>query len=167
MHKWRSEEASILVGTNTAFLDDPSLTTRLLEGNSPVRLVVDLRLELPSSLKIFNKEVKTIVFNNIKNEEADNLIYYKIKEDVNLVRQVVDALYQLKIQSVMVEGGAKLLQSFINEGMWDEVRTISNQQLTIGKGLQAPEFTATNKIKELNFLSDKIEIYRSLKSVMI
>src|SRR5437868_6012424 len=58
VHKWRSEEAAILIGTNTALKDDPSLTTRLWQGNNPVRLVIDMDLRLPSHLKIFNREIK-------------------------------------------------------------------------------------------------------------
>src|SRR6185436_9558681 len=79
VHKWRSEEAAILVGTNTALLDDPELTTRLWTGKSPVRMVTDMNLKLPASLKVFDKKIKTIVFNSIKQEEDGNLLYYKLK----------------------------------------------------------------------------------------
>ena len=94
VHKWRSEEAAILVGTNTALQDDPSLTTRLWHGNNPVRLIIDMNLRLPSHLKIFNKETKTIIFNKQKHEEEGNLIFYKIDEE-NLVTQILMALYQI------------------------------------------------------------------------
>ncbi len=104
VHKWRSEEAAILVGTNTALFDDPSLTTRLWKGANPLRLVVDMNLRLPSNLQLFNKQVRTIVFNSLKHEEQENLLYYQVTQDVNLVHQIVNALYQLKVQSVLVEG---------------------------------------------------------------
>ncbi|MBL7743449.1 MAG: bifunctional diaminohydroxyphosphoribosylaminopyrimidine deaminase/5-amino-6-(5-phosphoribosylamino)uracil reductase RibD, partial [Chitinophagaceae bacterium] len=107
VHKWRSEEASIMVGTNTALHDDPELTTRLWPGHSPVRLVVDMSLRLPSFLHVFDRKAKTIVFNTVKHEEQGDLIYYQVTEDVSLVHQVVNALYQLKLQSVLVEGGAR------------------------------------------------------------
>jgi diaminohydroxyphosphoribosylaminopyrimidine deaminase / 5-amino-6-(5-phosphoribosylamino)uracil reductase len=160
VHKWRSEEASILVGTNTAMLDDPELTTRLWPGPSPVRMVVDMNLRLPASLKIFNAEVKTIIFNTIKQEEKENLIYYKLVKGKSLVQQMLKSLYELKIQSVLVEGGAKLLQSFIDEDIWDEARIINNMQLAIGNGLHAPQLGSALKIEEQNILSDKIEIYK-------
>jgi diaminohydroxyphosphoribosylaminopyrimidine deaminase/5-amino-6-(5-phosphoribosylamino)uracil reductase len=160
VHKWRSEEAGILVGTNTVMNDDPELTTRLWPGNSPVRLVVDMNLRLDSSLKVFNGEVKTIIFNSIKHEEDGNLLYYQVTKDVSLVHQIVNALYQLKIQSVIVEGGAKLLQSFIDEGMWDEARVIRNMQLAIGNGLPAPKLRNNLKVDEQTILSDTIEIYK-------
>ena len=159
VHKWRSEEASILVGTNTALLDDPELTTRNWSGPSPIRSVVDMDLKLPSSLKIFNDKQRTIIFNNIKHEEKDHLIYYQVTEDVSLVHQIVNALYQMKIQSVIVEGGARLLQSFIDEEMWDEARIIKNEELRINNGLAAPKLEIKNADKEIKILEDSIKIY--------
>jgi diaminohydroxyphosphoribosylaminopyrimidine deaminase / 5-amino-6-(5-phosphoribosylamino)uracil reductase len=172
VHQWRSEEAAILVGTNTALFDDPALTTRLWPGSSPVRLVVDMELRLPSSLQLFNREVRTIIFNTRKHEEDGNLLYYRITQDLSLVRQVLNALYQLKILSVLVEGGAKLLHSFIDEGIWDEARvignrtpasyqeTMHNRQEAMGNELPAPELTNSIKTGEMNLLSDQISIYK-------
>ena len=159
VHKWRSEEASILVGTNTALLDNPELTTRYWNGPTPIRLVVDMDLRLPPSLKIFNEKQKTIVFNTIKHEENRNVIYYQVTGDVSLVHQIVNALYQSKIQSVLVEGGARLLQSFIDEDLWDEMRVISNKQLTTGNGLAAPVVETTNPEQEFMIQTDSIKIY--------
>ena len=159
VHKWRSEEASILVGTNTALLDDPELTTRNWPGSSPIRLVVDMDLKLAASLKIFSDKQRTVIFNKIKHEEKDHLIYYQVTEDVNLVHQIVNALYQMKIQSMIVEGGARLLQSFIDEEMWDEVRKIKNEKLKINNGLSAPAFIDRNADEEIKILDDSIKIY--------
>ena len=159
VHKWRSEEASILVGTNTALLDDPELTTRNWVGSSPIRLVVDMDLKLPSSLKMFNDKQRTVIFNKIKHEEKDHLIYYQVTEDVNLVHQIVNALYQMKIQSVIVEGGARLLQSFIDEEMWDEARIIKNEELIINNGLAAPELEIKNASQEMKISGDSIKTY--------
>lgn len=118
-----------------------------------------MELKLPSSLKIFNQQVRTIIFNTIKQEEDGNLLYYKIANDVNLVQQIINALYQLEIQSVILEGGAKLLQSFIDEGMWDEARIMKNEELIINNGLNAPVLNGGKKIVEQKLLSDIIEIY--------
>jgi len=159
VHKWRSEEASILVGTNTALLDDPELTTRNWPGPSPIRSVVDMDLKLPSSLKIFNDKQRTVIFNKIRHEEKDHLIYYQVTEDVSLVHQVVNALYQMKIQSVIVEGGARLLQSFIDEEMWDEARVIKNEKLIINNGLNAPTFIDRKAGEEIRISGDSIKIY--------
>lgn len=160
VHKWRSEEASILVGTNTAFFDDPELTNRFWHGPHPVRLIVDMELRLPSSLKIFDRQVKTIIFNTLKHQESDNLHYFQVTTDVNLVHQIVHALYQMKIQSVLVEGGAKLLQSFIDENMWDEIRTITNEELIMNEGIDVPIFTNTHKVTTQRLLADRLDIFK-------
>jgi diaminohydroxyphosphoribosylaminopyrimidine deaminase/5-amino-6-(5-phosphoribosylamino)uracil reductase len=159
VHKWRSEEASILVGTNTALLDDPELTTRNWKGPSPIRLVVDMDLKLPLTLKIFNDKQRTVIFNTVKHEGQDTLVYYQVTEDVSLVHQIVNALYQMKIQSVIVEGGTRLLQSFIDEKMWDEVRKIKNEELKINNGLAAPELEIRNADEEIRILGDTIKFY--------
>ncbi len=159
VHKWRSEEVSILIGTNTALLDDPELTTRLWPGSSPVRLVVDMELKLPSSLKIFNGKQRTIIFNTIKHEEDENVTFYQVTEDVSLVHQIMNALYQMKIQSMIVEGGARLLQSFIDEDIWDEARVIKNGKLIIENGLSAPELKSRIERKEMKILDDSIKIF--------
>jgi diaminohydroxyphosphoribosylaminopyrimidine deaminase/5-amino-6-(5-phosphoribosylamino)uracil reductase len=157
VHKWRSSAAAILVGTNTALFDDPALNTRLWNGPDPVRLVIDMNLRLPSSLQLFNRTIRTIVFNGLQHEEQDNLLYYQVTSDVNIVHQVLHALYQLKIQSVLVEGGARLLQSFIDEGLWDEMRVITNNELVVPAGLAAPQMTSGRLQKQEQLFSDTID----------
>jgi len=159
VHKWRSEEASILVGTNTALVDDPELTNRLWTGQSPIRLVVDMDLSLPQTLQILNDKQRTIIFNKIKHEENTGLFFYRINEETSLVKQMIRALYELKIQSVLVEGGARLLQSFINEGLWDEIRKIKNLHLKIGEGLSAPVFPDFRATQIMKIDTDLISIY--------
>jgi len=162
VHKWRSETMSILVGTNTALHDNPSLTTRLWKGNNPVRLVVDMDLSLPGSLKIFNTEARTIVFNAIKHEEKENLLFYQVVEADSIVHQVCNALYHLNIPSVIIEGGARLIQSFLDEGMWDEARVITNNQLTISNGLPAPILSSALKTGDQVILNDRISFFKPL-----
>lgn len=137
VHQWRAETASILVGTNTALKDNPALTTRLVSGKNPVRLVIDTDLKLPASLNLFDGTVTTMVFNAHKEEAGSVISYYKT--DSNNITQLLQLLHQQNIQSVLVEGGAKLLQSFIDAGLWDEARVITNTGLVIGEGLDAPE----------------------------
>jgi diaminohydroxyphosphoribosylaminopyrimidine deaminase / 5-amino-6-(5-phosphoribosylamino)uracil reductase len=160
VHRWRSEEASILVGTNTALQDNPALTNRLWDGPSPVRLVVDMDLRLPVALHLFDRSQRTIVFNTIKETEEDGLRYYRVTRDVSLVPQVMNALYQLQLQSVLVEGGAALLQSFIVEDCWDEARVIINKTLTIQNGLPAPVIH-TNVTGTTQLVNDEIVFYKS------
>jgi diaminohydroxyphosphoribosylaminopyrimidine deaminase/5-amino-6-(5-phosphoribosylamino)uracil reductase len=159
VHKWRSEEAAILVGTNTALLDDPALTVRLWKGPDPIRLVIDKDLRLPASLRLFDGRVKTVIFNQLRHEEQGNLQYYQLAEDSSLVHQLVMALYQLKIQSVLVEGGATLLQSFIDEGYWDEARIITNETLQIAGGLASPALQGGRLVFQERLISDVISHY--------
>jgi len=164
VHKWRSEEAAILVGTNTALLDDPALTTRLWPGNNPVRLVIDKELKLPAHLKLFDSCTKTIVFNHKRQEDGEMLSYHQLNKDENIIPQILSALYDLQIQSVMVEGGAKLLQSFIDERLWDEARVICNEQLTIGNGLSAPVLKQNNFLGEQMINDDVVSFFMKMKS---
>jgi diaminohydroxyphosphoribosylaminopyrimidine deaminase/5-amino-6-(5-phosphoribosylamino)uracil reductase len=103
VHQWRSTEAAILVGTNTAAFDNPELTTRLWPGANPLRLVVDMDLRLPSSLRLFDGKNKTVVFNSKRHAEEGEVVYYKLSKGPFLVQQILDALYQMNILSVMVE----------------------------------------------------------------
>jgi diaminohydroxyphosphoribosylaminopyrimidine deaminase/5-amino-6-(5-phosphoribosylamino)uracil reductase len=160
VHKWRSEEAAILVGTNTALLDNPSLNNRLWHGNNPIRLVIDKDLKLPESLNLFNQEQKTIVFNSIKDATNGNVYYCKI-ETANTIQQILETCYQLNIHSILVEGGSRLLQSFINENLWDEARIIANESMNIVDGLQAPSLIG-KLIKEEKIFNDHIQYYLPL-----
>ncbi len=160
VHKWRSEEAAILVGTKAALFDDPELTNRLWHGPSPVRLVVDLNLRLPASLKLFNGKQKTIVFNLHKQTDEGSISYHLLSPAENIVPQIVDALYQLNIQSVLVEGGATLLQSFIDAGLWNEARVITNRDMVIAEGIAAPQLSSFIKMGDELKFNDQINYYK-------
>lgn len=159
VHQWRSEEASILVGTNTALVDDPQLTNRYWPGKQPVRLVLDKQLRLPDTLKLFNDEARTIIFNSIKNSEEGNVRYHQLP-DAETVPALLNALYQFKFNSVIVEGGAQLLQSFIAAGLWDEARIITNEQLTVDDGLAAPQLTSAIQSAEQMIGTDRIVYWK-------
>jgi diaminohydroxyphosphoribosylaminopyrimidine deaminase / 5-amino-6-(5-phosphoribosylamino)uracil reductase len=159
VHKWRSEEAAIMVGTNTALQDNPALTTRLHTGNSPIRVVLDMNLRLPASLQMFDRSIKTIVFNSSRQEEENNILFYKLNKGEDILLQVCTALYELKIQSVIVEGGTRLLQSFIDSGVWDEARVIQNELLYIENGLRAPVLATAELVQKIKIESDIISFY--------
>ena len=166
VHKWRSEEAGIMVGTNTAAEDNPALNTRHWTGPDPVRLVVDMNLRLPNDLHIFSGKQKTIIFNSIKDEEQENLLYFKLDNNLSFVSSLIKACYELQIQSVLVEGGTKLLLSFIKEQFWDEARVIENSQLIIDNGLNAPVLSNYCITGTENISTDIISYYNNLdKSV--
>jgi diaminohydroxyphosphoribosylaminopyrimidine deaminase / 5-amino-6-(5-phosphoribosylamino)uracil reductase len=159
VHQWRSEEAAVMVGTNTALKDNPALTARLYPGKNPLRLVIDMDLKLPPTLQLFDGAVKTIIFNQYKEEEGEKLSFYKINKDEKIIPQILNVLYQLKIQSVIIEGGAKLLQSFIDDNLWDEARVITNTAMQISEGITAPVFKNKKCTAEEIMLADTIEYF--------
>ncbi len=166
VHKWRSEEAAILVGTNTAIADDPVLTNRLWSGKNPVRLIIDKDLKIPANANIYNEEAATIVFNLHKttldtgSALTNKTYFYKVENNKTLINQIIEACYTLNIQSVLVEGGAKLLQSFIDEKLYDEIRVITNEKMVINDGLNAPVFNGINKVYSEFIDTDRIEVFR-------
>jgi diaminohydroxyphosphoribosylaminopyrimidine deaminase/5-amino-6-(5-phosphoribosylamino)uracil reductase len=160
VHKWRAEESAILVGTRTALMDDPALTVRLWNGPDPIRMVIDKELRLPSSLQLFDGKARTLVFNLLRHEEGGAVEYYQLSRDSSLVHQLGVALTQLKITSVLVEGGARLLQTFIEEGYWDEARVITNNELMIPGGLPAPELKDARLERVATLAGDMVRYYR-------
>jgi diaminohydroxyphosphoribosylaminopyrimidine deaminase/5-amino-6-(5-phosphoribosylamino)uracil reductase len=164
VHKWRLDEASLLIGTNTAYHDDPTLNQRHWKGPDPTRIILDLNLRLPHSLKIFDKGQNTIILNLHKNEVNGKLIYSKIDDDVYLINNILKRIYELKINSVMVEGGTRILQTFIDSGIWDEARVIRNQVKTIGNGIEAPILKQAQINEQEELTSDLISYYSNLQN---
>jgi diaminohydroxyphosphoribosylaminopyrimidine deaminase/5-amino-6-(5-phosphoribosylamino)uracil reductase len=147
VHQLRSDEHAILVGTNTALIDNPSLTTREVKGRNPVRILIDIDLKVTPDFKIFNNEAETIIFNSVKEEESRNLKFIKIKKE-NFVNNLMSKLFDLQIQSVIIEGGSFTLQQFIDENIWDECLIIKNENLILKNGTSAPKFFVTPFTKE-------------------
>lgn len=158
VHKWRSEEAGILVGTNTALMDNPKLSNRLWSGNQPVRMVIDMDLKLPLHLHLFDQSQPTLVFNSIKNVDG-SIRYIQLSDRDDLIPQLLNALYSLKIQSVIIEGGTKTIQSFIEHETWDEARIITNTVLRISKGLSAPVLNHAQLISSQMIGQDLIQTF--------
>ncbi len=157
-HLWRSQEQAIMVGYRTALLDNPSLTTRLVQGNNPVRLVIDYENSLPRSLNVFDKQALTYVFTKHASEGNNTIPLGEEEFYTHLMKK----LYQLQITSVMIEGGAKLLSHFINNNLWDEARVFhSPKMLNVSKGIKAPCLPQEpSEIKSLN--NDQLHIYFNL-----
>ncbi len=158
-HKWRSEESAILIGKNTALLDDPSLTNRLWPGKSPMRMVIDLEMELPLSLKLFDGGKYVTVFNYHKMERIGFIgAYCQVDRDKHVLKQILSFMQAIRLQSLIVEGGRKLLQSFIDDGLWHEARVIKSRK-SVGKGLKAPILANAKLIDQMNCLDDSIYFY--------
>lgn len=148
VHKWRTEEPSILVGTHTAILDNPQLNVRAWSGDNPIRLVLDRKNSLPDHLKLFDQSQETWVFSEIEKYPKKNLKYIKLDPSKNDLDQLMEVLFEKQIQSVMVEGGSELLSSFINKNLWDEARVFTGPG-SFGQGVAAPVFNiAPDEVKK-------------------
>lgn len=137
LHKWRSEEQAIMVGTNTILNDDPSLTVRLVEGQNPLRITLDLKSRLPESLKVFNDGIRTLIYTHEEKDRINNVEFVRIISQENTLIQVLNDLWKREIQSIIIEGGQKLLTSFIEADLWDEARLFQSG-MEINSGSRAP-----------------------------
>ena len=123
VHKWRTEEDAILVGTSTALIDNPALTARLWKGKNPKRILIDRDLKVPESAAIFNDEAETIVFNALETQWTTQKKIIALENfPLYLPQNILYQLYLMDVQSILVEGGSKTLQAFIDAGVWDEAR---------------------------------------------
>ena len=167
VHRWRSEEDAIMVGTNTARIDNPRLNTRLWPiqagpGKNPTRIVIDRNLSLPPSLHLFDGTQPTIIFHESRNVNQNagnermskNMIYSFTHSLIHSLEQ----LHQRTIQSVLVEGGTTLLNSFIDAGLWDETRVFRSRMM-LGKGVKAPVVQGNLVSREL-VGEDELTIYK-------
>ena len=137
-HKWRTTEDAIMVGTNTVANDNPSLTARLWSGRSPLRITIDRTGRLPEDSHLFHGSTPTVVFTENSNlQSRENLTFVNV-DFKNLLPNVLDYLYQNKIQSVIVEGGKQLINSFLEQNLWDEARQLKGS-IEFGSGLSAPQ----------------------------
>lgn len=153
VHKWRSEEQSILVGRNTIINDNPSLTVREYDGQNPIRIVIDSQLQISQDLNIYSKEAPTLIFNRVKNEKKENVEWIKIPE--TSTTNILEELYKREISSVFVEGGSRTLQYFIIDNLWDEARVIVGNT-KFSDGVKAP---IINKIPSDSFKFGEDQVY--------
>ncbi len=148
VHKWRSEEQGILIGTQTAVADNPRLNTRDWAGKNPVRIVIDKNNRISKESHIFDNEATTIVIDK-----------EKINFDKNIAVEIASFLYENQIQSVIIEGGRQTLQTFIDENLWDEAR-IFKSPLFLDEGTKAPVLSVSNAEKRM-ILKDELLIFKN------
>ncbi len=137
VHKQRSEEDAIMVGYNTVIKDNPQLNVRHYQARNPKRVVYDRNLSLPQDSNIFDQTQETIILNHIKDSIEGKNKYIKIDEELPLIPQILEKLYAEKICSIVLEGGTKLINRFLESGLWDEANVIIGQKI-FKKGVKAP-----------------------------
>ncbi|NJN35094.1 MAG: bifunctional diaminohydroxyphosphoribosylaminopyrimidine deaminase/5-amino-6-(5-phosphoribosylamino)uracil reductase RibD, partial [Saprospiraceae bacterium] len=164
-HKWRSECDAIMVGTTTAEVDNPELTNRHYFGKSPVRVVLDRHNRLPQSHNIFNQKAKTFVFVEKKSapQIQENVETFEIDFSTNIIQVVLKILFEKKVGILFVEGGAKLLNSFIETGLWDEARVFKTPIL-LQKGVAAPILKNAHLEKKEQLDDNWVHFYRKKNS---
>lgn len=156
VHKWRAEEDAIMVGKNTAKYDDPALNVRDWVGKNPLRLVIDSRLELPNTLKLFDEAIPTLCYNTQKSEVIGTLEFVKLNSGFQ-VQDILEDLYKRNIQSVIIEGGSYLLNKFLDSELWDEARVFTSSN-KFGSGIAAPILPAPVS-ETIEILEDTLRIY--------
>jgi diaminohydroxyphosphoribosylaminopyrimidine deaminase/5-amino-6-(5-phosphoribosylamino)uracil reductase len=162
----RASEGAIMVGTQTALHDDPSLTARHWPGKNPVRIIIDKQLSLPAAAKIFSADAPTIVLNFLKEERKGNMYFYRLSQKDNLPGALMQLLYAEGINSLIVEGGATLLQSFIGQNLWDEATVISNTILNVGQGIAAPHLPKEKIVHRQDILADRLSVYKNQQNII-
>ncbi|HMT28541.1 MAG TPA: bifunctional diaminohydroxyphosphoribosylaminopyrimidine deaminase/5-amino-6-(5-phosphoribosylamino)uracil reductase RibD [Bacteroidia bacterium] len=159
VHKWRSEEQSILIGSTTAINDNPKLNVRGFTGNDPLRIILDPDLKMTDDLYVLNEKVPTFIFNFVKDEIKNNLTYVKLKPGKKIIPDLLTELYSRDIQSVMVEGGTFTLNSFIESDCWDEIRVFTGPT-DLKEGLKAPLLNVEPAASQM-INSDTLTIFRN------
>ena len=159
VHKWRAEEQAILAGTQTVIDDDPSLTTREWKGPSPIRIVIDRILKIPKDTNVLDGSVNTIVLTESKKTDCNQVFYRTIDLKENSIQNICEALFDLGIQSLIVEGGAVTLNHFIDSSTWDEARVFISDKV-LYDGVRAPIIKVKVR-NETGVKSDKLVVYRN------
>jgi diaminohydroxyphosphoribosylaminopyrimidine deaminase/5-amino-6-(5-phosphoribosylamino)uracil reductase len=157
VHKWRSEEDAILVGTNTAIKDNPKLNTRSWEGKNPTRVVLDKSLRIPSNYSLFDNNIKTIVITELEKDNTSNTFYEKINfSKKTFLNDLMKILVKHQIQSIIIEGGNKTIQTFVDAKLWDEARIFKGRN-SFGHGINAPNIKS-KLIESFNIDDDSYEL---------
>lgn len=165
VHKWRSEEAAIMIGSKTALHDNPLLDNRYWFGKPPVKILFDPHGKVPPTIPLFAGG-EVIVFNYTREEIVKNVQYIQVGAE-KVIEHIASILYQKQIQSVLVEGGRMMLQSFIDAGLWDEARIIVNKDKHIAAGLQAPVLSNENICCSETIVQDTITVYKNKNNLFL
>ncbi len=159
VHKWRSEEDVVLIGTNTALYDNPRLNVRDWTGRNPVRAFIDKQLQVPAGAHLLDGSQETICYNFIEQDVRNLVEYVKVDPMDDMIDVIVNDMYIRKHLSMIVEGGTQLLKGFMRKGLWDEIRIFRSEN-TFGKGIESPIVRARPFSHE-RILNDELIVYKN------
>ncbi len=159
VHKWRSEEDVVLIGTNTALYDNPRLDVRDWTGRNPVRAFIDKRLQVPEGAHLLDGTQETICYNYVEQDVRNMVEYVKVDPIDDMIDVIIEDMYVRNHLSMIVEGGAQLLNSFLQKGIWDEIRIFRSPQ-EFGLGIESPIIRAKPDNREV-ILNDELLVYRN------
>jgi len=161
VHKWRTEEQAILVGTQTVLDDNPKLDSRDWYGNNPVRIVLDRTGKIPNNYFVKDNQSDTIIITEQENlQNSSKITFENAIFDSNLAFSVLDILHKKDIQSVIIEGGKQTLQTFINANLWDEARVFKGTNF-FRNGTKSPDFKG-NLVSKETILNDELLIFKKV-----
>lgn len=160
VHKWRSEESAILVGTQTALVDNPQLTNRYFdETKQPMRIIIDENLVIPKSNALLQENYPTIIFTKHPTRLEGNNHFIQLDFQKNVIQQILETLHQYQLPSVIIEGGKQTIDSFIKENLWDEARVLTGHCF-LNTGIPSPMLHG-QKINEFQLNQDIVSIYKN------
>ncbi|MET1055427.1 MAG: bifunctional diaminohydroxyphosphoribosylaminopyrimidine deaminase/5-amino-6-(5-phosphoribosylamino)uracil reductase RibD [Pedobacter sp.] len=163
VHKWRTEEDAVLVGKQTAIADNPQLNAREWTGSNPVRIIVDRTLQVPEDNHVFTAGARTVILNEVKTDVINNLHYISMEDmQYYLPQKIAYQLYLMDIQSIIIEGGANILNQFISAGLWDEAR-VFNSKSNWETGIYSPQINGKiTSVTEVD--QDYLTIYENIRN---
>jgi diaminohydroxyphosphoribosylaminopyrimidine deaminase/5-amino-6-(5-phosphoribosylamino)uracil reductase len=157
VHKWRSEEQAILVGTTTVLDDNPKLDVRDWTGNNPIRIVLDRTAKISEHYFVKDQKMKTIIITEQENLTlSENCIYENAIFDVQLAQKIADISYKYGIQSILIEGGSQTLQTFIDDNIWDEARVFTGN-INLKNGIKAPVLNGNSQTESIK--EDQLKLF--------
>lgn len=160
VHKWRTEEDAVIVGKRTALVDNPQLNAREWPGRNPIRILIDRNLEIPAEHHLYDDAAKTIIFNELKTDVEGNVHFIQMEDmQYYLPQKIAFQLYLMDIQSVIIDGGANLLEQFINAGLWDEARVFTSS-VSWTEGVLSPQINGViTEVQQIG--NDQLSIYQN------
>lgn len=164
VHKWRTEEAAILVGFHTALNDNPQLTARLWEGRQPLRIVLDRKLQVSHTHNLYKPDARTWIVNEHKGGDEEHVSFIRLRFDDTLIPSLLQRLHESNILSLIVEGGEKLLNSFVAQNLWDEARILTGQATLPHGSIPAPVLNNATSAFTADIATDRLNVFVNNKS---